>query len=97
MGGEVQPQHLMFAPLEPDPSNLFIHQDDRYDDDHNPTPRIALSISQSIGCYAKSSTPPNARALPSYVRVCWIGCSPIEFAPCSPIFINVLARWMVMV
>jgi len=29
VGGEVQPQHLVFAPLEPDPNNLFIHQDDR--------------------------------------------------------------------
>ena len=63
MGGEVQPQHLMFAPLEPDPNNLFIHQDDRYDgygdrydddddDDDNHTPRTALCVSPSVGCSA---------------------------------------------
>ena len=61
MGGEVQSQHLVFAPLEPDPNNLFIHQDDRYDnDDDNPTLRIALSVRPSVGCFALSFTPSNA-------------------------------------
>ena len=56
MGGEVQPQHLVFAPLEPDPNNLFIHQDDRCDDD-KPNPRIALCVRPSVGCFASSFTP----------------------------------------